>query len=380
MRSADVDAGDGERSVAIVHDYLNQCGGAERVVLEMAKLWPQAPIYTSLYRRESTYEEFAGRDIRVTPLDRLPVDQGFRACAPLYPWAFRSLGVLDQDIVVSSSSGWAHGVRTSPDSLHVVYCYTPPRWLYRPSQYMGPSLATLMFAPLRKPLERWDRAAARRPDLYIATCEHVRSRIKSIYGRDAPVVHPPVDVERFTPRPRGERLLVVSRLLRYKRVRLIVEAATRAGIGLDVVGIGPELEELRRIAGPTVCFHGQVDDAVLVELMEGCRSLCVAATEDFGLTPLEANAAGKPVVAFADGGALETLRDGVTGVFFHELTVDSLLYAVRVADDLERDPHQIAASASDFSAVAFRERLGQVVTDAAARRAGQMPAVAEIAA
>ncbi len=155
--------------------------------------------------------------------------------------------------------------------------------------------------PLTLPLRRWDRAAARRAGIYVANCEHVRRHVMSVYGRDAVVIYPPVDVTRFTPRPRGGRLLVVSRLLPYKRVDLIVRAATRAGLGLDVVGTGPCMRELREIAGPTVAFHGKVDDRALRELFENCRALCVAATEDFGIAPIEANAAGKPVVAYAEG-------------------------------------------------------------------------------
>jgi glycosyltransferase involved in cell wall biosynthesis len=263
--------------------------------------------------------------------------------------------------VISSSSGWAHSVRTAPDTLHIVYCHTPARWLYRPEHHLDAGLKTRAMGAIRGSLVRWDQGAARRANVYVANCENVRNRIRREYGRDAEVLHPPVDTDRFTPRPRGERLLVVSRLLPYKRVDLVVRAASAAGIGLDVVGTGPSMESLRQLAGPTVEFHGKVEDDVLTELFEGCRALCLAGTEDFGITPLEAHAAGKPVVAFREGGALETVREGLSGTFFNEPTVDSLLTAIRDCDELDSSPAEIAAVAQSFSAPAFRERARQLV-------------------
>jgi glycosyltransferase involved in cell wall biosynthesis len=343
-------------SVAIVHDYLNQPGGAERVVLEMAAIWPQAPIFTSLYRPESTFPEFRDHDVRTSPLDRLPVDAGFRNLFPLYPAAFRAFGTLSQDVVISSSSGWAHSVRTAPESFHAVYCYTPARWLYA-DDHLGASRHKQALKPAIGLVRRWDRAAARRADIYIAISNAVRDRIKLRYGLEAPVVYPPVSVERFTPTERGERLLVVSRLLHYKRVDVIVDAATKAGIGLDVVGTGPALDDLQRRAGPTVVFHGRLPDASITTLMEGCRAFCLPGTEDFGITPVEANAAGKPVVAFAGGGAMETLEDGKSGVFFQEHTVAEVLRAISRCDRLQTRPEALAASAQRFSPTAFRTAL-----------------------
>lgn len=355
-------------SVAIVHDYLNQRGGAERVALELARAWPGAPVYTSLYRERSTFPEFANLDVRTSPLQLLPVDQGFRSLAPLYPFAFWCFGTLSQKIVISSSSGWAHGVRTTPDSLHVVYCHTPARWLYRSSEYLGPRLGPALLRPLARALRSWDVNVAARADLYVANSENVRRRIRELYGRDAEIVHPPVDVDRLTPRPRGERLLVVSRLLPYKRVDLVVRAATRAGIGLDVVGIGPSLAQLRELAGPTVAFHGNVDDETMRELLERCRALCVAATEDFGIVPLEANAAGKPVVAYAEGGVLETIEEGVNGAFFNELTEHALLSAISSADELDTPPAQLARCARRYSAEIFRRQMQELVATAVQNR------------
>src|SRR6478736_5720510 len=249
-----VDSYDG--SIALVHDYLNQRGGAERVVLTMADIWPDAPIYTSLYRDGSTFDGFRDRDVRTSWMQRLPVDRGFRGLLPLFPSAFSSLGEIDHDVVISSSSGWAHGVRTAPDSTHIVYCHSPARWLYSGGEYFFEQTARRrVLDRILHPLRRWDQKAALRPDHYVANAHNVAARIKAAYGIDADVVYPPVDVDRFTPRPRGDRLLVVSRLLRYKRIDLVVEAATRLGIGLDVVGAGPDIERLRALAGPDVVFH-----------------------------------------------------------------------------------------------------------------------------
>ena len=349
-----------------MHDYLNQRGGAERTVLELAAIFPGAPLYTSLYRRESTFPEFAPLDVRTTFLDRLPVDGRFRALFALYAAAFRSLGPLDAELVISSSSGWAHFVRTSPRAFHAVYCYNPARWLY--GEYVDGAVGQRALAPLANVFRRLDRRAARRPDLYIAISNIVRDRIRRHYGRDAPVVYPPVDVDRFTPGPRGERLLVVSRLLAYKRVDLVVDAATRAGLGLDVVGSGPALADLRRRAGPTVRFLGRLADAEITRLFERCSAFCLPGTEDFGITAVEANAAGKPVVAFAAGGALETIEAGVGGVFFREQTPAALLAALRACDEIDASPQRIAQHARRFSAQTFGDRFTTELAAAIADR------------
>jgi glycosyltransferase involved in cell wall biosynthesis len=354
----------------IVHDYLNQRGGAERVVLEMASMWPGTPIYTSLYRPASTFPEFRGFDIRTTFLDALPVDRGFRNLFALYGPAFASLGPLDADVIVSSSSGWAHRVRTTARSMHAVYCHAPARWLYG-GVHLGRSGRQRLLAPLRGRLRRVDRSAALRADLYIANSEHVRRRIRDAYGLDAAVVPPPVDTDRFAPRPRGERLLVVSRLIAYKRIDLAVDAATRAGLALDVVGTGPELNALRARAGPTVTFHGELPDKTVTELMEACRTFLVPGAEDFGITAIEANAAGKPVVAFAAGGALETLEDGVSAALFAEPSPETVLEAISRCDAIDTTPEELARRARRFSRAAFRRRLRAVLDDArTARDAG----------
>jgi glycosyltransferase involved in cell wall biosynthesis len=233
---------------------------------------------------------------------------------------------------------------------------------------VGAARAQRALSPFAGAFRRIDVHAARRADLYIAISEHVRERIRRRYGRDAPVVYPPVDIDRFTPSPRGERLLVVSRLLAYKRLDIVVEAATRTGIGLDVVGTGPALADLRRRAGPTVRFLGRLPDAEITELFQRCRALCVPGAEDFGITPVEAHAAGKPVVAFAGGGALETIEEGVSGIFFREHSAHALLAALASCDAISTSPEHIAQQAQRFSREAFRKRLASVLAEAIADR------------
>jgi glycosyltransferase involved in cell wall biosynthesis len=359
-------------TVAIVHDYLNQPGGAERVVLALSRMWPDAPIYTSLYRADSTFPGFGATNVHSSPLDVIPIDDAFRNLFPLYPAAFRSFGVLEHDLVISSSSGWAHSVRTASHTFHAVYCHSPARWLYE-AEHLGDNRSRSL-RPFVGMMRGWDRIAARRAQLYIANSAEVSRRIRRYYGIDAPVVHPPVEVGRFAAKPRGERLLVVSRLLPYKRVDVIVDTATRAGIGLDVVGEGPSLEDLRARAGSTVSFHGRLPDAEIVSLMEGCRALCLPGKEDFGITPVEANAAGKPVVAFAAGGALETLEEGFTGAFFSRHASDDVLDAIRRADAIEASPAQISAAARRFSQHAFERNLVRVLETAFDSQRGALSA------
>ncbi len=308
--------------------------------------------------------------MRCSFLDRVPVDRRFRALLPLYPLAFNRLGSLDADVVVSSSSGWAHMVRSSARSFHVVYCHTPARWLWGDAYLGASSLKQAAFRPVRTQLRSLDVAAARRADLYIANSQTIRARIAAVYGIDAPVVSPPVSVDRFTARPRGERLLVVSRLMAYKRIDIVVAAATRLGIGLDVVGGGPELEPLRAMAGPTVAFHGNLDDASVVELMESCRALCLPGIEDFGITPVEAQAAGKPVVAFAAGGALETVTEGFSGALFEEPSAESFIEALERCDRVNAPPEEIARAARRYSPAAFKGRLTEEIRAGLRRRAG----------
>jgi glycosyltransferase involved in cell wall biosynthesis len=329
----------------------------------LANIWPDAPIYASIYRPDSTFDDFSQREVHTTFLQRLPVDRRFRMLLPLYPAAFHSLGTLDYEVVISSSSGWAHGVRTAPEALHVVYCHAPARWLYSSGAYLGQSFSQRLAAPITAPLRRWDQAAARRPDIYLANSANTAAKILAAYNRPSIVVPPPVAVERFAPKPRGQRLLVVSRLLDYKRVDAVIRAVNRAHLPLDVVGTGPSLGRLRQLAGETVTFHGHLSDDQITELMEQCSMFVLPGEEDFGITAVEAQAAGKPVVALAAGGALETVRDGVTGAFFESHDDYAVLDAIARADRVDTAPDAIADWASTFSTAAFKERIRAAIAE-----------------
>lgn len=360
--------------VAIVHDFLNQRGGAERLVVTLSRIFPDAPIFTSLYEPASTFDEFRSRDIRTSFMQRLPhSDRTFRALLPLYPLAFRSFDLSGFDLVVSSSTHWAHGVRAR-GAHHVVYCHNPPRWLYQSEQYLaegGPAPAW-MYGPLRPllaALRRWDLAAAARPDAYLCNSQVVAERIRGIYGRHAPVVHPPVDVERFgraaearrSQAAPGGHYLVVSRLLPYKRVDLAVSVCAERSVPLVVVGEGPARRDLERMAGPSITFAGRVDDEELIRLFAGARALIHCAEEDFGLVLLEANAAGIPGVAFGNGGALETVIQGVTGVLFPEQSGGALMEALNEVERRTWDALALQAHARRFDAKVFEERFLRAV-------------------
>jgi glycosyltransferase involved in cell wall biosynthesis len=268
-------------------------------------------------------------------------------------------------------------------AVHVVYCYTPARWLYR-DEHLGVdgrrARRQSLVAPFIRSLRRFDARAARRADAYVAISEAISERVRRAYGLEAPVVYPPVDTERVRPGPRGERLLVISRLLPYKHVDLIVAAARQLGLGLDVVGTGPLLEDLRRMAGPDTTFHGAAPEETVTQLLDGCSAVCVAGEEDFGIVAVEAQAAGKPVVAYGRGGARETVVDGVTGVLFDQQTVACVADAVVACLRLVTPPENIAAGTARFSARAFREGLTRVIAATRERRTPGISASLPIAA
>lgn len=325
--------------VAIVHDDLTQRGGAEQVVLALHRLFPDAPILTTVYDPERTYPDFEDLDVRVTPLQRLPHgEKAARGLLPLYPWAIGRIDATGHDLVVSSSSRFAHGVDAG-DAYHLCYCHNPPRWLYQTDEYVErggpvPRWARPLLRPLFPILRRWDQRAATRPDLYVANSRVVAERIARVYGRDAEIVYPPVRRERFTTPHTSAGLtdepyyLVVSRLLPYKRIDLAVRAAEARGVRLVVVGSGPAEADLRAAAGSHTEFRHDIGDAEMAALLTNCRALVQPGLEDFGLVPLEANTAGRPVIAYGLGGALESVVDGVTGIHFPEQSVDALVDAM----------------------------------------------------
>lgn len=349
--------------VAIVHDYLNQAGGAERVVGVLHRMFPDAPIYTTLFAPDVVGAPLDCADVRVSWMRWLPSwRRHFRSYLPLYPLAVRSFDLEGYDVVITSSSAWAKGVRVPERALHFCYCYTPMRWAWGFDAYVGRSalgLPARIAARLLVPaLRAWDVATARRVDRFVAISSEVARRIRTSYGRGCDVVFPPVDVERFRhDRGAGESFLVVSRLNAYKRIDLAVDACTMHGLPLVVVGDGPDRAMLERRAGPTVRFTGRLPDAEVTELFETCRAFILPGEEDFGLTPLEANAAGRPVVAFGRGGTLDTVRDDETGVLFHDATPEALGRALLRVRDRTWDQAVLRAHAESFAESVFAARF-----------------------
>ncbi len=363
--------------VAIVHDYLTQRGGAERVVLSMAKAFPGAPIHTTLYAPEQTYPEFADLDVRVSPLNRVgSFRRHHRLALPFLVPATEAMRV-EADVVLCSSSGWAHGVRTH--GAKVVYCHTPARWLYLTDEYLGSALwrspRGLVSAPLFGALRWWDRRKAFEAHTYLANSTLIRDRIHRVYGIDAEVVHPPAGLHAehdHDMRPPisgwepGSFDLCVSRLLPYKNVEAVVETYRGRTDRLVLVGGGPLLERLLASLPPNVRLLHGIADAELSWLYASCRALVAASFEDFGLTPVEAMSFGRPVVALRAGGYLDSVVEPEVGVFFDEPTPAAIGAALDRLACTAFSASTITAHAERFSEDVFVERLRQVVLAEAA--------------
>jgi glycosyltransferase involved in cell wall biosynthesis len=349
--------------VALVHDYLTEMGGAERVVLALAQMFPDAPIYTSVFDPQAC-PEFADCDVRTTFMQRLTRRKAVtKGLFPLFPAAFRRLDLRGFDLVISSSSGFAHHVRPPSEALHVCYCHNPPRFLWQPEDYFrARPLTGRLLGPALSHLRRLDVEAARGVDAYVANSATVAARIRATYGRDAQIIHPPVDTSSYeVTSERSGRFLVVSRLLAYKRIDLAVDAATSAGLPLDVIGEGPERRRLERLAGPTVRFLGRQPDEFVRHALARCTALLLPGTEDFGLTPVEAQASGRPPVAFAAGGALETVRNGASGFLFEEPKPADLVAAMRRAMATTLPSGELRAWAGRFDYDTFAARLESLI-------------------
>jgi glycosyltransferase involved in cell wall biosynthesis len=355
-------------AIALVHDYLTQRGGAERVVLSLTRAFPEAALYVSLYEPNTTFPEFAAVDVRPLPLNRFaPLRKSHRLALPLLASAFSRLRV-DADVVICSSSGWAHGVRTS--GRKIVYCHSPAKWLYRPGDYLGerPGIDARLASRLLAPgLRRFDQRGARSADLYLANSTFIAQRIAEVYGIHARVLPPPVGIDSTGPTEPVAHLepgflLTVARLLPYKHVAQTVEAfRDRPRSRLVVVGEGPERHRLAAATSPNVTLLGEIDDARLRWLYANCRGLVAASREDFGLTPVEAAAFGKPVAALRWGGFLDTVQEGTTGVFFD--SADPALIAVAI-DELEGrvwDFEAIRRHAESFGEERFIEEVRAIV-------------------
>ncbi len=347
---------------ALVHDYLLVMRGAERTFAAMASCWPEAPVFTLVCDRQTVGSDFADRPISTSYLQHLrPRQAHFRRLLPLFPHAVETLPVSDYDVVISSSSAFAHGVRTKPSATHICYCYSPFRyaWHERDStiQHTPAALRPLARGFLRRRRE-WDVAASGRVTHYIAISQITRQRIHEYYGREATVIHPPVDVNRFHSAPPEDFFLVVSEVLWHKRVEIALQAARLARQPIVVVGGGPDLKRLEaRYAGPDVTFMGRLADPALADLYARARALVVPNVEEFGIAAVEAQAAGRPVLAADGGGVIETTISGETSVLVPIGDVAALAEAMRHTDFDRFSSDRIRAHAAGFSTDAFKRRF-----------------------
>jgi len=353
--------------VALVHDYLNQYGGAERVLEALHDLYPEAPVYTSMYEPDAMPDHFRTWDIRTSFLQRMPLARRFhRAFLLLYPPAFESFDLHYFDVVISNSSSWAKSVITPPETLHICYCLTPMRFAWNYREYvarenLGRPIRRLLPVAIHY-LRMWDAVTASRADRYIGISRAVVGRIRKYYGREADLIPPPVDARAIPMGTEsGENYLVVSRLIPYKKIDLAVVACSRLGLPLTVVGFGRDRARLEALAGPTVKFVGRVSDAEVHAALASCRAFLFPGEEDFGIAPVEAMAAGRPVVAYAAGGALDTVVDGITGRLFSPQTVDALADRLARFDPADFDPRIIREHALRYDTRSFQEAISAYV-------------------
>ncbi len=370
-------------SLAIIHDWLNQIGGAEDVLAQMHAMYPDAPIYTSIYAPEKMPAAMRNWDIRTLWMDQLPgIHDHHQPYLPLYPLAFGRLDLTAYDVVLSNKSGFCHGVQVRPDAWHIDYCLTPTRYVWMPDAYLqregfGKAVEWGM-KPLTAWLRRWDYNAAQRVTHFIAISTEVQQRIRRYYHRESTIIFPPVDTDRFRPngQPPEPFFLVLGRLIPYKRIDLAVQACNQVGCRLIVAGDGRDRAALEALAGPTIEFRGRVSDEEAADLMARCQAFIFPGLEDFGITPLQAQAAGRPVIAYGAGGVLDTVIPGETGELFPEQTVEALAQALASFDPTRYDPAACRANAERFSNERFRRELGEYVQRVAA---GQEPPSAAIA-
>jgi len=369
--------------VALVHDWLTGMRGGERCLHEFARLWPQADLYTLFHVPGSTSELIEDREVHASPLSRLPgAAKHYRKLLPLFPWAIERFRLSEYDLVLSSSHAVAKGIRAPAGATHVCYCFTPMRYVWdQADAYLGRGVKRALTEPLASALRRWDRrtSGSDRVQRFVAISHTVADRIQRHYGRDSDVVYPPVDVERFSVRPEGpdDFYLVVGGFVPYKREDLAIEAFAELGRPLWVAGDGPGRAALEARAPSNVRFLGRVDDAQLADLYQRCRALVYPQDEDFGIIPVEAQASGRPVIAYGRGGATETVVPqgraeakgrAPTGVWFDTQDPGALADAVRrfEASESEFDPSVIRTHAEWFR----NERFHREIRDSVAKAMG----------
>ena len=355
--------------VALIHDWLNQIGGAEDVLETLVEMFPAAPVYTSIYWPEKMPPHYRQWPIRTSFMDRLPlIHRHHQPYLFVYPFAFQSFNLNGYDLILSNKSGFCHGIRkpANANAIHICYCLTPTRYGWGFDNYAsreGLSGATRqILRPALKLLQQWDKAAAQKVDHFIAISSAVRQRIARFYERDSVIIYPPVKTERFQIADSvGDYFLCLGRLIPYKRVDLAVQACTQLGLPLLVAGEGRDRDRLERLAGPTVKFLGRVPAAAVPDLMARAKAFIFPGLEDFGIAPVQAQAAGRPVIAFAGGGALDTVIDGQTGHLFPEQSLNSLISILESFRPSNFNPTVIRNCALKFDRQVFEQQLTEFI-------------------
>lgn len=358
--------------IALVHDYLVQYGGAEKVLETLCEIFPEAPIYTLLYDEKKMNGAFEKKNMKTSFLQKIPFARKYhRLFLALMPLAAESLNLSDYDLIISDSSSYAKGVKRRKDALHICYCHTPLRyaWDYT-EKYIEespyPKVAKYFLPYIINFVRKWDFKAAQRPDWIIANSHFIAGKIKRYYKRDAEVIYPPVEIEkREEGKVRSEKdkdyYLIVSRLMPYKRVDLAIEAFNSLRLKLKIVGDGPDRKRLEKMAKDNIEFAGTKHNGELADFYENCQAFIMPQEEDFGIAAVEAQMRGRPVIALASGGALESIVDGKTGIFFKNQTKEDLIAAIRKFEGMKFDGEEIKSRAQKFSKEEFKKKIKEFV-------------------
>jgi len=355
--------------IAIVHDYLNQFGGAERVISALSEVYPEAPIYTSIYDGKKMPANFSQMDIRVSFMQKLPlVFPFFKFYLLFYPLAFERFDLSDYEVILSSSSAFAKGVRKARNQLHLCYCYTPMRFAWRYEDYVKreeiPGWLKGLLPYFLGPVKKWDLQNSQGVDFFIAISGTVAERVKKIYGRESVIIYPPVNCSYFQPSNLDrDYYLVVSRLNHYKRIDIVIEAFNELDLPLKIIGDGPARSSLERLAHSNIEFLGSCRDQELARYLAEGRALVFPGEEDFGIVPVEAMSCGRPVIAYKAGGALETIVEGETGLFFSPQTSQALIQAVGRFKFEKFDKKNIREHALKYDKEIFERKIKEFVKE-----------------
>ncbi len=354
--------------IALVHDYLVQCGGAERVLQCFMDLYPEAPVFTIVYNKEATHGIFEGRDIRVSWLQKWPLASNYHRIFPLLmPLAVEQFDFSNYDIVLSDSASFSKGIITSPKTLHICYMHTPMRYAWDDCQkytqeFNFTSIIKRLVPFFMNYVRIWDKVSADRPDKIIANSNFVKRRIKKYYRRNSEVIYPPVNFRNFgISRGQGDYFLMVGRLIAYKKFDIAIEAFNKSGLKLKIIGRGPEMKRLKKMAKENIEFLGRVADEELGKYYSQCRAFIFPQEEDFGIVAIEALASGRPVIAYNGGDIPEHIENGRTGIFFNRQTADDICSAVGKFDEVQFDPEHIRSTAQKFDKEQFKARIREYI-------------------